>query len=54
LTVDTPEDYNLICRVFELLYPTNPEFGLPSIAALFAHQPGLREINRHIRQKAVR
>ena len=28
LTLDTPDDLKLIRRVFEALYPTNPEFDL--------------------------
>lgn len=34
LTLDTPEDMNLICDIFERLYPVNPQFGLAEILAL--------------------
>jgi spore coat polysaccharide biosynthesis protein SpsF len=54
LTVDTPEDYELIRTVFEALYPQNPAFGLEEILALMDARPELRELNRHIDQKPAR
>jgi spore coat polysaccharide biosynthesis protein SpsF len=54
LTVDTPEDYELVTKIYEALYPTNPRFGLPEILDLFARQPDLPAINSAIRQKLVR
>ncbi len=54
LTVDTPEDLELIREIYGSLYPDNPLFGLPEMLALFARQPDLAERNRHVRQKAVR
>ena len=54
LTVDTIEDFDLVTRIYEALYPTNPTFALQDILDLFARQPGLREINRHVKQKLVR
>lgn len=54
LTVDTPEDYALVTRIYEALYPDNPCFGMTEILTLFAAQPELREINGAVQQKAVR
>lgn len=54
LTVDTPEDFTLISRIFEELYPGNQEFSLADIVALMEAQPELRAINQHIQQKKVR
>jgi spore coat polysaccharide biosynthesis protein SpsF len=54
LTVDAPEDFELIKAIYEALYPADPAFGLREILALFAQRPGLRELNRHVLQKAVR
>jgi len=54
LTVDTPEDFELISRVFEELYPTNPAFSLWDIVELFERKPELTKINQNIQQKAVR
>lgn len=45
LTVDTPEDYDLVNRVFARLYPQNPEFGFSELKTLFAEDPSLLEIN---------
>jgi len=54
LTVDTPEDFELISKVFEELYPTNPAFSLWDIIELFERKPELSRINQNIQQKAVR
>ncbi|HKO45941.1 MAG TPA: glycosyltransferase family protein [Pyrinomonadaceae bacterium] len=54
LTVDTPEDFELVRKVYEELYPVNPEFSLGDILALFERQPELARINQHVMQKAVR
>lgn len=53
LTVDTSEDFELVRRVYEALYPDNPEFTLADILELFARQPELPKINQAIMQKAV-
>jgi spore coat polysaccharide biosynthesis protein SpsF len=54
LTVDTADDLALVERVYETLYPRNPAFGLTDLVALFHREPELTEMNRHVRQKAVR
>jgi len=54
LTVDTAEDFALVRRVYEELYPVNPAFTVQDVAELFQRQPELRTINQHIMQKAVR
>ena len=53
LTVDTQADFELIRRIYEQLYPTKPAFTIRDIVDLFQHQPELRAINQHIKQKAV-
>lgn len=53
LTLDTPADYELIRRVYETLYPGNPEFGLADILALMKRQPELRSLNAGVQQKHV-
>lgn len=52
-TVDTPEDFELICRILEALYPNNPRFTLHDVLALLALHPAWAEINRHVQQKTV-
>jgi spore coat polysaccharide biosynthesis protein SpsF len=54
LTVDTDADYRLVSRIYQELYPDNPDFGLAAILELLARRPELATINHHVRQKAVR
>jgi spore coat polysaccharide biosynthesis protein SpsF len=54
LTVDTPEDFELVTRVYETLYPSKPDFGLADLVGLFAARPEWRAINQHVRQKSAR
>jgi spore coat polysaccharide biosynthesis protein SpsF len=53
LTVDTPEDLQLIRQIFESLYPSNPNFSLSDIYELLRAHPEWVHINAHIKQKAV-
>jgi spore coat polysaccharide biosynthesis protein SpsF len=52
-TVDTKEDYELVTRIIESLYPNDPEFGLESGIALLDQHPGWAALNAHIHQKPV-
>lgn len=54
LTLDTEEDYTLIRRVFEALYPGQPDFRMGDILALLERHPEWLDVNRHIQQKKVR
>jgi spore coat polysaccharide biosynthesis protein SpsF len=54
LTVDTPEDFELVRRIFEALYPANAEFTLNDVLDLLQRRPEWIEINRHVQQKPVR
>jgi len=54
LTVDTIEDFEVISRIFEELYPKKPAFSLEDIINLLERRPELLEINREIKQKEVR
>jgi len=54
LTVDTIEDFEVIRRIYEELYPVNPAFSLDDVITLLDRKPELLEINREIRQKEVR
>lgn len=53
LTVDTIEDFELISRLIEALYPTNPEFVLADIITLLEKHPDWAKINAHVEQKKV-
>ncbi|WP_213586903.1 cytidylyltransferase domain-containing protein [Paenibacillus sp. J2TS4] len=50
LTVDTPEDFQLISRIIETLYPLDPHFTLDTILELLRTHPDWVRINAHIEQ----
>lgn len=52
LTVDTPEDFELIQKIIKALYPKNPAFALADIYDLLDRHPEWSLINRHVMQKA--
>lgn len=45
-TIDYPEDYEFISKVYDELYETNPEFGLNEILQLLDEKPEIMDINR--------
>jgi spore coat polysaccharide biosynthesis protein SpsF len=51
-TVDTPEDFELIRRIIEELYPTKPEFDMADILTVLEKYPEWKAINAQVRQKA--
>ncbi len=53
LTVDTREDYELVSKIYDYLYPQNPLFGLSSIEELFNANPKLLEINHNVGQPSL-
>lgn len=53
LTVDTPEDFDLVSRVLAELYPAKPQFNMDDVLALLDAHPDWSAINQHIQQKAV-
>lgn len=53
LTVDTPEDFEVIKRIIEALYPINPNFKLKDILEILAENPEWLEINKEIVQKKL-
>ena len=54
LTVDTEEDFELIRRIFEALYPGNPDFSFADVLEVLRNHPDWIELNRSVRQKSVR
>lgn len=52
-TVDTPEDFAFISKIYGNLYKEDKVFGLDKVLALLHSQPELLEINRGIKQKTV-
>ncbi len=51
LTVDTPEDYEVLKAVFAALYAPNKPFVLQEVADWLQAHPEIAAINRNIRQK---
>lgn len=52
-TVDTPEDFQLVSKIIEALYPKIPKFRMQEVLDHLDAHPKLRLINAHIAQKAV-
>lgn len=50
-TVDTSEDFELICKIIEALYPVKPDFTLEDVLELIKKCPDWHLINAHIEQK---
>lgn len=52
-TVDTEEDFELIKRMIEALYPVNIEFNLTDMLDLIKQHPEWEAINYHVKQKQL-
>lgn len=50
-TVDTIEDFQLIKKIYEFLYPENEIFHFEDILKLFEDKPELININKEVKQK---
>lgn len=53
ITLDTEEDYALLCTVFDNLYYKTPRFTAYDIIKLFKKKPWLELINKKIIQKKI-
>jgi len=54
ITLDTEEDYALLCAVFDYLYPKNEYFNAYDIVNLFnKEKPWLKLINKKVIQKKI-
>jgi spore coat polysaccharide biosynthesis protein SpsF len=53
VTLDTEEDYVLLCAVFDYLYGVNQFFDAVKIVSLFDQKPWLALISRKVIQKKV-
>ncbi len=51
LTVDTPDDFDLMKEIFKALYEENSVFPLKDAVDLFSRKPNLRKINAGVQQK---
>lgn len=50
-TVDTPEDFEFVTRVYQALYPAKTDFSYFEVLDLVQRHPNLTAINQHIEQK---
>lgn len=50
LTVDEPQDFELVREILEALYPRNPEFSLQDVVDFLDKHPELLELNAGIRR----
>ncbi|MEZ4888866.1 MAG: glycosyltransferase family protein [Chitinophagales bacterium] len=51
VTLDTQEDYTLLCIVYDYLYSNNPFFDIHDILGLFEEKPWLKGVNNKVHQK---
>lgn len=52
-TVDTPEDFELVRRILDDLYPRKPEFTLQDCLDVLAEHPDWPSINAHVEQRLL-
>lgn len=50
-TVDTGDDYILVSKILENLYPNNPDFSMEDILYLMEQNPDWYLLNQHVKQK---
>jgi spore coat polysaccharide biosynthesis protein SpsF len=53
ITLDTKEDYALLCAVYDFLYHENPSFKTKEVIGLFDEKPWLKHINERVVQKKI-
>lgn len=53
-TVDTPEDFQLIEKILQALYPDNRQFSMQDVLSFLRENPQLMALNAHIEQKEVK
>lgn len=53
ITIDTEEDYALLCLLFDILYIRDEYFDAKDIIRLFKEKPWIRIINKNIVQKKI-
>lgn len=51
LTLDTAEDYRVICEVYDALYSENNDFSAPDVINFLKKRPDIVNINANIKQK---
>jgi spore coat polysaccharide biosynthesis protein SpsF len=54
ICTDMKEDYEVIGRIYDALYPKNPAFGAADIVGFLRANPDIAALNARIQQKKVR
>jgi len=54
LTLDTPDDYTLMKKIYKELYNGEHDFYLKDIIELFKENPDLKKVNKDIEQKEIK
>lgn len=52
-TVDTTEDFDLISRIVQTLYPTKPDFRMADVLSVLQAHSDWEDINRHVSQNKL-
>lgn len=52
-TVDTEEDFTLVSKILEALYPSSPSFTFEDVLAIMKKHPDWASINANVKQKKV-
>jgi spore coat polysaccharide biosynthesis protein SpsF len=53
ITIDTREDYIVLCTIYDFLYHKDPFFGATEIVELFRTKPWLKCLNKNVEQKKI-
>lgn len=53
VTLDTIEDYNCICKIFDALYPKEKDFTCEMVMQFLLEHPEIAEINKEIQRTQV-
>jgi len=53
ITLDEKDDYHLISKIFDQLYPTNNDFSAQDIIQYLKAHPELLNLNKHIKRKDI-
>jgi spore coat polysaccharide biosynthesis protein SpsF len=53
ITLDTKQDYALLCAVFDYLYSKNEFFGTEDVIKLFSDKPWLKAVNQNVVHKRM-
>lgn len=53
VTVDEPTDYALVQKIYDTLFPINPDFGVEDVIELIQKHPEWTQINSDVQQRNV-